>query len=174
MNVHKNARLTPQGRALLVERVRTDRWRAGDAAAAAGLSERQAFRWLARHRTGGKLALQDRSSAAALCPHHTNPDTLAAIERLRRERRTGPLIARVLAPPTTVSRRPDRDLIACECVLCFEGLVATATDRTNNSVAATLSPAEQTGCFAGRNRGPGDEPSGCHDCGVAGLAGRDP
>ncbi len=99
MNLHKNARLTPQGRALLVQRVRTDGWRVGDAAAAAGLSQRQAFRWLARHRAGGELALQDRSSAPARCPHRTDADTLTAIERLRRQRRTGPQIARELGLP---------------------------------------------------------------------------
>ena len=98
MNVHKNARLTPQGRALLVDRVRTDRWRVGDAAAAAGISLRQAFRWLARHRAGGELALQDRSSAPARC-RRTDADTVAAIERLRRQRRTGPQIARELGLP---------------------------------------------------------------------------
>ena len=98
MNVHKNARLTPQGRALLVQRVRSDGWRVGDAAAAAGLSLRQAFRWLARHRAGGELALQDRSSAPARC-RRTDADTVAAIERLRRERRTGPQIARELGLP---------------------------------------------------------------------------
>ena len=99
MNLHKNARLTPQGRALLVKRVRTEGWRVRDAAAAAGISQRQAFRWLARHRAGDELALQDRSSAPARCPHRTNPDTLAAIERLRRLRRTGPQIARELDLP---------------------------------------------------------------------------
>jgi len=98
MNVHKNARLTPQGRALLVGRVR-EGWRVRDAAAAAGISERSAFRWLARHRAGGELALQDRSSAPARCPHRTDADTIAAIERLRRERKTGPQIARELAIP---------------------------------------------------------------------------
>jgi hypothetical protein len=57
MNVHKNARLTPRGRALLVARVHVEGWRVGDADAAAGISERTAFRWLARHRAGGELAL---------------------------------------------------------------------------------------------------------------------
>ena len=93
MNLHKNARLTPQGRGLLVQRIRIEGWRVADAAAAAGLSERQAFRWLARHRAGGELALQDRSSAPARCPHRTDPDTVLSIERLRRQRRTGPQIA---------------------------------------------------------------------------------
>ena len=54
MNLHKNARLTPQGRGLLVQRIRIEGWRVADAAAAAGLSERQAFRWLARHPAGGQ------------------------------------------------------------------------------------------------------------------------
>jgi len=104
MNVHKNARLTPQGRALLVRRVREDGWRVLDAATAAGISERTAFRWLARHRAGGELALQDRSSAPARCPHRTGTDTVTAIEGLRRQRMTGPRIAEKLGlPRSTVS-----------------------------------------------------------------------
>ena len=99
MNVHKNARLTPQGRALIVRRIREEGWRVKDAAAAAGLSKRSAFRWLARHRAGGELALQDRSSAPARCPHRTDADTLAAIERLRRQRMAGPAIAVQLNMP---------------------------------------------------------------------------
>src|SRR5947209_12284372 len=79
MNLHKNARLTPQGRALLVQRIRAEGWRVKDAAAAVGISERTAFRWLARHRAGGEFALQDRSSAPARCPHRTDAATLASI-----------------------------------------------------------------------------------------------
>jgi transposase InsO family protein len=82
----------------LVQRVRSDGWRVGDAAAAAGISLRQAFRWLARHRAGGELALQDRSSAPVRC-RRTGADTVAAIDRLRRQRRTGPQIARELNLP---------------------------------------------------------------------------
>jgi len=99
MNVHKNARLTPQGRALLVHRVSTEGWRVGDAARAAGISQRRSFVWLARHRAGGELALQDRSSAPARCKHRTSPETLAAIEQLRRQRHTGPRIAQALGMP---------------------------------------------------------------------------
>jgi transposase InsO family protein len=98
MNIHKNARLTPQGRALLVHRVRTEGWRVGDAAAAAGISLRQAFRWLARHRAGGELALRDRSSAPVRC-RRTDADTTRQIEQLRRQRLTGTQIARQLAIP---------------------------------------------------------------------------
>jgi len=99
MNMHKNARLTPQGRALLVHRVGHEGWRVKDAATAAGLSQRQAFRWLARHRAGGELALQDRSSAPARCPHRTAAKTIASIEQLRRQYLTGPAIARQLGMP---------------------------------------------------------------------------
>ena len=53
MNMHKNARLMPQGRLLLVLRVIEQGWTVGSAAGAAGLSERQAYRWLARYRAGG-------------------------------------------------------------------------------------------------------------------------
>jgi transposase InsO family protein len=99
MNVHKNARLTPQGRALLVRRVRTEGWRVQQAAAAAGISLRSAFRWLARHRTGGEFALQDRSSAPVRCPHRTGSNTVSQIEHLRRQRMTGPQIAQQLGLP---------------------------------------------------------------------------
>ena len=99
MNVHKNARLTPQGRALLIRRVLLEGWTVAETARAAGISTRTAFRWLARHRAGGELALQDRSSAPARCPHRTDADTIAAIERLRRQRMTGPSIAQQLGLP---------------------------------------------------------------------------
>ena len=56
MNIHKNARLTPQGRLLMVRRVVEEGWALAAAAAAGGLSERQAYRWLARHRAGGEPA----------------------------------------------------------------------------------------------------------------------
>ncbi|MEM8760329.1 MAG: IS481 family transposase [Pseudomonadota bacterium] len=99
MNVHKNARMTHHGRVLLVRRVRQEAWRVADAAEAAGVSERTAFKWLARHRAGGERMLHDRSSAPARCRHATSPERLAAIERLRRERLSGPAIARRLAMP---------------------------------------------------------------------------
>ena len=99
MNVHKNARLIPQGRALLIRRVLLEGWTVAETARAAGISTRTAFRWLARHRAGGELALQDRSSAPARCPHRTDADTIAAIERLRRQRMTGPSIAQQLGLP---------------------------------------------------------------------------
>ena len=96
MNVHQQARLTPQGRALLVRRVLEEGWRVADAAAAAGLSTRRAYEWLRRFRVGGADALQDRRSAPGRCPHAVPAELIATIARLRHERLTGDAIAHEL------------------------------------------------------------------------------
>jgi transposase InsO family protein len=96
MNVHENARMTVHGRLLLVMRVREQGWRVVDAGLAAGVSERSAYKWLARWRAGGERALHDRSSAPARCPTRLPVDVVAAIEGLRRQRLSGPQIARRL------------------------------------------------------------------------------
>lgn len=95
MNVHKNARLTPAGRALLARRVSSG-WTAKAAAEAAGISLRTARKWIGRHRRGGERRHHDRSSAPRRCPRRTPQLRVAEIERLRRERMTGPAIARAL------------------------------------------------------------------------------
>jgi transposase InsO family protein len=101
MNVHNNARLTPAGRGLLVRRVEEQGWPVAAAAEAAGLSERQGYRWLARYRSGGGAALADRSSAPHRCWHRTPAERVAQIERLRRQRLSGPAIARQLVMPVS-------------------------------------------------------------------------
>jgi transposase InsO family protein len=93
MNVHKNARLTPRGRAVLVDRIENEGWRVRRAAEAAGVSVRTAYRWLGRHRLGGERRLHDRSSAPRRCPRKTPDALVAQIEALRRERLSGPAIA---------------------------------------------------------------------------------
>jgi transposase InsO family protein len=101
MNVHKNARLTPAGRLLLVQRVEEQGWPVAAAAGAAGVSERQGYRWLARYRGGGVAALADRSSAPHCCRHRTPAERVAQIEQLRRQRLSGPAIARQLGMPVS-------------------------------------------------------------------------
>jgi transposase InsO family protein len=96
MNVHKNARLTPLGRAVMVSRIEGDGWPVGRAAQAAGVSVRTAYRWLGRHRLEGERGLCDRSSAPRRCPHRVCEGRIAEIEQLRRQRMTGPAIARRL------------------------------------------------------------------------------
>ena len=62
MNLHKHARLTPRGRALLVERILVQGLRIEEAAHAAGVSVRTAYKWLKRYRQEGPDGLTDRSS----------------------------------------------------------------------------------------------------------------
>ena len=95
MNVHKNARLTPAGRALLAGRV-SQGWTAQSAAQAAGVSLRTARKWIGRHRRGGERRHHDRSSAPRRCPRRVAEQRVAEIERLRRQRMTGPAIAQAL------------------------------------------------------------------------------
>jgi transposase InsO family protein len=94
MNVHQNARLTPRGRVLMIERI--DRGLpVARAAADAGVSERTAHRWLRRWREGDR-ALCDRSSAPRHCPHRLATTQVDRIHELRRQRLTGPAIAKAL------------------------------------------------------------------------------
>ena len=101
MNVHENARMTVHGRALLVSRVLDEGWTVAAASDAAGCSERTGYKWLARYRAGGAPALKDRSSTPMVCPHRLPAATVAEIDRLRRQRLTGPQIARHLALPVS-------------------------------------------------------------------------
>jgi transposase InsO family protein len=93
MNVHKNARLTPLGRAKMMGRIEDEGWSVRRAAEAAGLSTRAAYTWLARHRLGGERRHHDRSSAPRRCPRRTPQAVTARIEALRRQGMTGPKIA---------------------------------------------------------------------------------
>lgn len=93
MNTHANARLTVRGRLLLCERVTTERWTVAAAAAAAGISSRTAWKWLARFRQEGIVGLADRSSAPHAIPHRTSAARVATVEHLRRLRMTSTQIA---------------------------------------------------------------------------------
>lgn len=66
MNIHKNARTTPQSRAMLIHRVRIEGWPVAEVAMSFGVSKRTV--WLARHREEGAAGLQDRSLAARRHP----------------------------------------------------------------------------------------------------------
>jgi transposase InsO family protein len=96
MKLHANARLSPNGRRLLVDRLETDGWDIRDAAQAAGISVRTARKWLARWRSEGELGLVDRSSAPKTVANKTDETRVACIAALRRLRMTGPEIAETL------------------------------------------------------------------------------
>lgn len=88
MNNHKGARLTPYSRGLLIRRITQDGLRPEEAAHAAGVSVRTAYKWLKRFREEGEAGLQNRSSRPSHCPHQTPAKTIESMVAQRRERRT--------------------------------------------------------------------------------------
>src|SRR5690348_13289549 len=104
MQVHARAPLSPIGRRRVVDRVLVQGWSVTAAAAAAAVSERSVYRWLARFRLEGPAGLIDRSCAPRTIPHRTSVERQAAIEQLRRGWLTGAEIAEQLQMPlSTVS-----------------------------------------------------------------------
>lgn len=83
MNIHKNARTTPQSRAMLVHRVLHEHWPVSAVAEAYGVSTRTVYKWLARFRSEGVPGLQDRRSVAHRRPHAVAPAWLELIRLLR-------------------------------------------------------------------------------------------
>jgi len=105
MNVHSRARTCPASRALLVQRIRQERWVPAVAAAALGISLRTAYKWLARYRDQGVPGLCDRSSRPQRMPTRTPEEWRALILELRAGRMTGRRIATQLGRPyATVAR----------------------------------------------------------------------
>jgi transposase InsO family protein len=103
MNSHKNARLTLEGRKLLVERI------AGlglmPAAEAAGISPRTARKWLKRFQEGGVQGLHDRSSRPMRTRTNLDVALHERIEQLRRSRMPMRRIATIVGRSvSTVSR----------------------------------------------------------------------
>jgi transposase InsO family protein len=104
MNLHKNARLSPHSRALLVQRIQNGLSPA-EAARAVGVSARTAYKWLKRFRQEGIEGLRDRSSRPPRSPHATPADLRTQALELRRSRRTYRQIGQVLGlSMTTVAR----------------------------------------------------------------------
>jgi transposase InsO family protein len=96
MKMHANARLSLKGRELLIERVEDAGWSLFAAAEAAGISDRTARKWIARHRAEGRDGLLDRSSAPSVVANRTDDRRVEVIAALRRLRMTGAEIAECL------------------------------------------------------------------------------
>ncbi len=96
MKLHGNAHTCPKSRRLLVERIESGAWSLTAAAEAAGVSERTAYRWLARWRAEGDAGLLDRSSRPHRIPNRTAPERERVIEQLRRLYMTAAEIAECL------------------------------------------------------------------------------
>ena len=105
MNVHSSARFTRAGRALLVERITQEHWSVAEAAEAAGVSPRTAYKWLSRFEEEGPAGLLDRTSRPKRSPTRVSPGWQQQVLELRRLRMTGAAIARRLGiPRSTVAR----------------------------------------------------------------------
>ena len=104
--VHANARLTPHGRWLLVQRVRVQGRPVSHVARELGVSRQCAHRWVARFDAEGRAGLLDRSSRPHRSPRTTGPDLVALVLRERIALRRGPdeLARRTGVPARTVSR----------------------------------------------------------------------
>jgi transposase InsO family protein len=87
---HRNARLTPFGRRLLVERVLVHGWTPAAAADAACVSRATVYKWLRRKRDEGWAGLEDRSSRPRRCPTQLPQSQVNRILRARRRRKVGP------------------------------------------------------------------------------------
>ncbi len=96
MNIHENARTTPASRALLVRRVQQHGWSARQAAEAAGISTRSAYKWLRRFDNEGVAGLRDRSSRAHRLRHRLPGEWCDLVGYLRHFRQPARLIAHQL------------------------------------------------------------------------------
>ncbi|WP_234412679.1 leucine zipper domain-containing protein, partial [Stenotrophomonas sp. SAU14A_NAIMI4_8] len=105
MNNHKNARLTPFSRELLVRRILHEGLRPEEAAQACGVSVRTAYKWLARFREFGASGLENRSSRPHQTPHATPASVVEQIKERRRKRHTYLTISKALGiGHSTISR----------------------------------------------------------------------
>jgi transposase InsO family protein len=105
MDTHKNAPLTPKGRELMVRAVVDGGLTKAAAARQFHTTAKTVGKWVKRFKEEGVEGLHDRSSRPLSSPNQTSPATCAAVEALRRQRRTGQQIADELGiSPATVSR----------------------------------------------------------------------
>lgn len=102
---HANARLTPAGRLVLVQRIASGR-AVAHVAAEMGVSRTTAWRWWRRYQEHGQAGLVDRSSRPRWCPHRTPACTETRIRIWRHLARRGPvdLARRIGVPASTVGR----------------------------------------------------------------------
>jgi transposase InsO family protein len=104
MKLHANARLSPIGRQLLVDRIERESQPVQHVAESLGVSERTARKWLARYRAEGAAGLVDRSSSPKVVANRTDQSTVQLLAALRRLRFTAPELADLLDMPcSTIS-----------------------------------------------------------------------
>lgn len=88
--MHRNAKLSPAGRLVLVQRIAAGR-PVAHVAAEMGIARQTAYRWWRRFREEGVLGLEDRSSRPRRSPRWTSAAVVRQVERLRRRFKLGPV-----------------------------------------------------------------------------------
>lgn len=98
MDAHQNARTTPRSRQLIVERL-AQGWTVRAVALALGIDAKTVRKWRDRFAAEGSAGLADRSSRPRNSPTRLDGIAEAEIALLRRQRLSGPVIARHLRLP---------------------------------------------------------------------------
>jgi transposase InsO family protein len=96
--MHQNARTTRHRRMLMIERLQGG-WPVPAVAAALGVDPKTVRKGRDRYAAEGAAGLRDRSSRPHHSPTRLDAGVAAEIERLRRQRLSGPAIARCLGRP---------------------------------------------------------------------------
>lgn len=101
---HPRAKLTPEGRLLVVRRVTEHGWTPAQTAEAVGVSRATVYKWLRRFSEEGEAGLRDRSSRPRCSPGKLSCVSVMHILAGRRRLRQGPhqLASRLGLPRSTV------------------------------------------------------------------------
>lgn len=102
---HRNARLTPAGRLILVQRIMPGRTVA-HVASEMGVSRTCAWRWWRRFQTEGRAGLEDRSSVAHAHPRRTPGCVETRVRIMRALTKCGPVFIgwKLGLPASTVGK----------------------------------------------------------------------
>ena len=68
MHLHRNAKTTPKGRALIVQRVEGDGWTVAATASAFGVSMRTVYKWRRRQRRSWRESIRSQPAATPRLP----------------------------------------------------------------------------------------------------------
>ena len=118
MNIHQNAKLTPQSRAAVVRRILDEGQTPKAVANAFGVCAHTVRKWVDRYRAEGADGLLDRNSRPHRSPRTIPATVISRITALRRLRWTGAQIAATVGvAPATVSRVLRRQGLARLCAL---------------------------------------------------------
>ena len=98
MDIHENARTTPHNRMLMIQRLQAG-WTVANVAEALGVTPKTVRKWRDRFAGEGAAGLADRSSRPHRSPSRLDEPAEEMIEALRRQRLSGPAIARALGRP---------------------------------------------------------------------------